>query len=108
MAELFLHGPQREVEVPRVGLVGADVLGRADRVEGNAELLVALGEARAIDIGEDHQLEVLLQIGECGGGIPEGRPVRHRIAEALGLDFAGAGLPFLRQAGDRSGARSLR
>src|SRR5262245_34074272 len=37
-------------EIAGVGLVGADILGRVDGIEGDAELLVAGGEAHAIDI----------------------------------------------------------
>ncbi len=41
---------QHVLEVARVGLVGADVLGGVDGVELDAELRVAGGEARSIDV----------------------------------------------------------
>ena len=76
-------------EIARVGLVGADVLGRVDGIEMYAELLVARREAHAIDIREDDELEVTLEIGKRFGAVRKGRPSGDRGAEPvveIGID----------------------
>lgn len=61
--ELGIEMREQEGEVARIRLVGADILGRIDRVEGDAELAVAGGEAGTVDIRQDDELEVALEIG---------------------------------------------
>ena len=56
-------------EVVFGGLVGADVLGGDDGGEVAAQPLVAAGEAGPVHVGEDDQLVVLGQPGQCVGGV---------------------------------------
>ena len=79
--EVALQTLQHVVEVPRVGLVGADVLGGVDRVELHFELLVAGREPGPVDVRQDDQPEAPLEVPERRRGVREGRPVRHRGAE---------------------------
>ena len=84
---LFRRHPQladrgyQVTEVPGIGLVGTDVLRGADGVKGDAEPLVAAGEAVTIDVGEYDELVVTLQVLQCRRGIGKRRPRRHRLAE---------------------------
>ncbi len=85
------------VEVARRRLVGADVLGGVDAVEGDAELFVAGREALVVDVGEDEEPVMLLEVAKRLGRIGEGRPVPDRAA--IGHAFAPAcgRAPFLRE-----------
>ncbi len=89
---------QHVFEVARRRLVGADVLGRVDRIERHPELLVAVGEALVVDVGQNDQLVVVLQVRERGRAVGEGGPVAHRPAVGEALVPAGRHAPFLGQA----------
>ncbi len=80
-AALLGEARQHVLEIARVGLVRADVLGGVDRVERDLELLLAVREGGAVDVGQDHQPVVLLEIGERRGGVGKSRPVLDRGAE---------------------------
>ena len=69
------------VEIAQVGLVRADVLRGEDMVELHSEPPLAAGEAQAVDIGQDDQLEMLLEVGERRGTVGKGRPVADRRTE---------------------------
>src|SRR6516162_403552 len=75
-------------EISEVGLIGADILGGVDRVEGDAEPSLALREAFAIDIREDDELVELLQIDERRGRIGKGRPISYGAAESAVIRLA--------------------
>ena len=85
-------------EVPQRRLVRADILCGDDPVELDAEAPVAALEALAIDIGEDAELEVLLEVAERLGRIREGRPVGYGRAEARVLLRRARDAPLLRDA----------
>ncbi len=88
-------------EVLRARLVGADVLGGDDEVELDAEPLVARGERRPVDVGEDDQLEALLQPGKSLGRVGEGGPRSDRAPERCPL-----GVGRLRRRGARRCGRA--
>jgi hypothetical protein len=54
---------EQSLEVRGSGLVGTDILGGDDRVEGDAKAPVAGGKGCPVDIGDDDQPEV---VGEPG------------------------------------------
>jgi hypothetical protein len=87
MEDLFLRRPLFAQAVHEIGevlpvrLVGADILGRVDRIKSHAETFVRRLEAGPIDVGQDHQAEMLLQISQRLDGVRECRPVRDRPAE---------------------------
>ena len=97
-AESALQVVQRVLEIAQAGLVGADVLGGEDAVEGDAELLVAAGERGAVDIGEDHELVVALEVLQRGGAVGEGGPAADRLAELGCLGGGRLDAPFVGQA----------
>ncbi len=72
---------EQRLEVARVRLVGADVLGGQDRVELNSQPPVAAGEGLPVDVREDDQLVALLQPLQRLRRIGEGRPFRDRGAD---------------------------
>ncbi|HZK89069.1 MAG TPA: hypothetical protein VFC56_02885 [Stellaceae bacterium] len=72
-------------EITRIGLVGADILGGVDRVEGHPEPLVAGGETGAIDVRQDHQPVEPLEVGKRSRRVRKRRPVADRAAEPLGF-----------------------
>src|SRR3954468_7382055 len=66
------------LEIANVGLVRTDVLRRENMIEFNAELAIASGKAQPVDVGQDDQLEVLLEIAKCLDAVGKGRPVANR------------------------------
>ena len=81
-----LRDPRQQVfEIAQVRLVGADVLGRKDSVELDAELFVAPRERRLVNVGKDEQLVVTFEVVERVGRIGKGRPIADRGAKGLGL-----------------------
>jgi len=98
-AEVGLHMLDQIGEIARIGLVGADVLGRVDRIEIDAELLVARREAHPIDIRENGELVMPLEVGECFGRIRKRRPRGDRGAEPVVEIDIDARAPNLREPG---------
>ena len=99
-----LRDPRQQVfEIAQVRLVGADVLGRKDSVELDAELFVAPRERRLVNVGKDEQLVVTFEVVERVGRIGKGRPIADRGAEGLGLGVRGLHPPGVRHALERVG-----
>src|ERR1022692_1704109 len=91
---------QQRIEVPGRGLVGADVLGRQDTVEGHCEQLVAAGERCPVDVGQDNQLEMLCEGNERGVRVAERGPVGYGHRQAPGVVGGDLGPEFLPERGD--------
>ncbi len=94
-----LGKPRQHVfEIAQARLVGADVLRRVDRVEVDAELPVAEAEILVVDVRQDHQLVVLLEIGQRARRVGKRRPVAHALAIAHAVVPARRDLPLLGEA----------
>ena len=74
------RSPQR-LEVVRVRLVRADLLGRHDPVELDAEPAVRRGEQVVVAVRQDAEPEARLEPVERSGRVRERRPVADRAAE---------------------------
>ncbi len=73
------------LEIARVRLVAADVLGGEYGVEGDVQLAIAGCERGPIDIRQDHQSVVLFQVGERCGRIGKRRPLSDAFTEGPGV-----------------------
>src|ERR1700689_3239531 len=88
---------KRIVEIADVRLIGADVLRGDDPVELDAEVLVALGEGRSVDVRDDDELVEPLQILQPRGPVVERRPTRDRLTEVHNLVHCRSDAPPPRQ-----------
>src|SRR3954468_23747820 len=72
------------LEVRGVGLVGADLLGGHDEVEVGLQPAAGLAEQLVVDVGDQPDLELLLEPLELGVGLLERRPALDRVGEEPG------------------------
>ena len=70
------------LEIGRGRLVGADVLGRVNRVKADAQLAIGGREAAPVDIRQDHQAIASVQAAQGLGRVRERRPATDRAAES--------------------------
>ena len=125
-AGLAADPPLALLEVGGVGLVGADLLGRHDEVEVDAEVAPRGAEQLVVDVREDPDLVLLGEALELCVRLPERRPVwdargeetgtrrlevpaellRHahgRPAQDLGVELVGAALDLALDVGEQRG-----
>jgi hypothetical protein len=81
-------------EIVRIGLVGADLLGRVDCGEGDPEPGIAAGKTGAADIRQDDEPVTALEIGQRLRAIGKGGPLADRIAEGAPRRPIGRDLPL--------------
>ena len=94
---LGLKGLKHVFEIAGVRLVGADVFGGIDCVEGNPKARIASREAFPINIREYDELIMLFQISERNWAVREGWPIRYGATESTMLLLLCADPPFLSQ-----------
>src|SRR3954451_5760061 len=72
------------LEVRGVGLVGADLLGRHDEVEVRLQPAAGLAEQLVVHVGDQPDLELLLEAVELRVRLLERRPPLDRVGEEAG------------------------
>src|SRR3954447_11691669 len=72
------------LEVRGVGLVGADLLRGHDEVEVDLEVTARLAEQLVVDVGDQADLELLLEALQLRVGLLERRPALHGVGEKAG------------------------
>ncbi len=76
---------QGEVKIAQVGLVAADVLGRVNMIEFDAELPVRNSEGRPVDVRQYRESTVALELAQGRRRIVKGRPRADGSSERLRL-----------------------
>ena len=79
----FGGGLDGMVEMGRLGLVGRDVLGDDNDVQGAAQTAPGLGERTIVDVRQDPKAEAPSQPRQGGNRVGEGRPIPDRGGKAL-------------------------